>query len=285
MVLILNTLNYGKNGAMKNNAMDSALISVIVATYNWPKALHLVLCALNDQTDSNFEVVIADDGSTQDTGKMIELFKAKANFPTIYLWQEDIGFRLAKARNLGIQQARGEYIIFLDSDCIPQTTFIDHHRQLAENNTFVTGHRVMLANKLSQKILKYKLPIWHKSSVYWMTQFIIGHSNKLLPTLYLSMNRRKKSTKWQGIKGCNLGFWKTDLLKIKGFDESFEGWGYEDSNLVIRMLEMGVRRKSGKFATEVFHLWHKEATRTHADKNYKRLQEQIVAYKKSHKID
>ena len=193
MAPILNILNYGKNGVMKNNSPDLSLISVIIATYNWPEALHLVLCALNNQTDSNFEVIIVDDGSTEDTKAMIELFKAQANFPITHLWQEDIGFRAARARNLGIQQARGEYIIFLDGDCIPQTTFVYRYRQLAENNTFVTGHRAILAKRLSQKILQYHVPIWLKHSIYWIAQFLIGQSNKLFPKLYLPIiNRSKK---------------------------------------------------------------------------------------------
>ena len=108
MAPILNILNYGKNGVMKNNSPDLSLISVIIATYNWPEALHLVLCALNNQTDSNFEVIIVDDGSTEDTKAMIELFKAQANFPITHLWQEDIGFRAARARNLGIQGEKTE---------------------------------------------------------------------------------------------------------------------------------------------------------------------------------
>ena len=87
-------------------------------------------------------------------------------------------------------------------------------------------------------------------------QFIKRSSNKLCPTLSLSDGnwRKKKAYTWQGVKTCNLGAWRSDLLEINGFDEAFNGWGYEDSDLVVRLLNLGVKRKLGKYATEVFPL-------------------------------
>ncbi len=259
---------------MKNNTTYQDLISVIVSTYNWPAALRLVLLALNNQTDRNFEVIIVDDGSTEDTEKMIDAFKTQAKFPLMHLWQEDLGFRAARARNLGIKNAAGDYIIFLDGDCIPTIHFVARHRKLAENNFFVVGHRVILSQSYTAQILRNNIPLWQKNSFYWLLQTLKKNSNKFFPKLYLSfLNRYNKLIKWQGAKTCNLAFWREDLLAVNGFDESFEGWGFEDSDLVIRILNSGKKRKSGKFATEVFHLWHKEADRSQEPNNLKLLNE------------
>jgi glycosyltransferase involved in cell wall biosynthesis len=277
-----NTLNYGRSSKMTTNSVYNGLISVIVSTYNWPKALKLVLRSLQAQSDQNFEVIIVDDGSTGETAELIKGFSKQANFPLKHLWQEDKGFRAARARNLGIRAATGDYIIFLDGDCITQKSFVSKHRRLAEPNFFIAGHRVILNQKFTQEVIQKNIKIWNYASWKWILNRIQGYSNKWAPKPTLKgINRYRKLHKWQGAKTCNLAFWKQDLLNIKGFDESFEGWGFEDSDLVIRILNNGIKRKSGKFATEVFHLWHKTASRSNEVSNLKMLEEAL----KSNKIE
>ena len=111
-------------------------ISVIVATYNRIDALDFVLQSLETQTDSNFEILIADDGSKSDTKNFIEAFKLKSKLQIKHVWQEDLGFRLALIRNLASAQASGEYFIFLDGDCVVQPDFVAQHRQLAKKRLF-----------------------------------------------------------------------------------------------------------------------------------------------------
>ena len=161
------------------------LISVVVYTYNWSEALRLVLISLNNQTDNNFEVIIVDDGSTNETKEMINAFKTQAKFPLQHLWQEDNGFRAARARNLGIKHSAGDYVVFLDGDCVPNTRFVEHHRKLAEKNYFVAGHRIILSQGYTQQALKCQTPIWTKSSLYWLVNATRKNSNKLFPKLYL----------------------------------------------------------------------------------------------------
>ena len=258
---------------MKNSSYHG-LISLIISTYNWPEALYLVLMSLNNQVDKHFEVLIVDDGSTDETRMMIDTFQTQAKFPLTHLWQEDQGFRAAKVRNLGIKHANGEYVIFLDGDCIPNISFISNHRKLIQKNHFVVGHRIILSRKFTKETLQKKSSLWQKKWLYWIINRIKGNSNKFFPKLYLAyLNRHKQPNKWLGAKTCNLAFWKSDLTFIKGFDESFEGWGFEDSDLVIRVLNSGKKRKSGKYATEVFHLWHKEADRSQESKNLSHLQQ------------
>ena len=72
---------------------------------------------------------------------------------------------------------------------------------------------------------------------------------------------------------CNLSAWRGDLLQINGFDESYSGWGLEDSDLVIRLLRSGVNHKSARFAAPVLHLWHGNHDRGGLAENRQRLQE------------
>ena len=120
------------------------LISLVVTTYNRPDALNAVLAACFDQDAGNYEVIIADDGSTANTRELIESLQKTAPVPLKHVWQEDLGFRAAMARNRGTLAAAGEYIVFLDGDCIPQRNFVARHRQLARKGYLVSGSRVLM---------------------------------------------------------------------------------------------------------------------------------------------
>jgi glycosyltransferase involved in cell wall biosynthesis len=108
-------------------------MSIVVATYNWPEALRLCLESLALQTDQHFEVTIADDGSGPATKELIDKFIQGSPFSIQHLWQEDQGFRKTIILNQAIKAAQGDYLIFLDGDCIVQPDFVQRHRQLAEH--------------------------------------------------------------------------------------------------------------------------------------------------------
>ncbi|MFM7049448.1 MAG: glycosyltransferase [Polynucleobacter sp.] len=99
-------------------------ISILLATYNWPEALHFCLESLETQTDRNFEIIIADDGSKPETATLIHAMMERSKHPIQHLWQEDQGFRKTMILNQAIQAAQGEYLIFLDGDCIVQPDFV-----------------------------------------------------------------------------------------------------------------------------------------------------------------
>lgn len=245
------------------------MVSVIVTTYNNRDKLRCVLHALNAQVESRFEVIVVDDGSRRDTREMVEHFQSIANYPLRLIWQPDWGFRAARCRNLGLRVASGDYIVFLDGDCVPQSRFIQQHIALAQLGFFVSGNRVLLSARLSHSVESGSSNIYNRNALFWFVQFIKRSSNKLCPLLSLFDGnwRKKKANTWQGVKTCNLGAWRSDLFKINGFDEAFNGWGYEDSDLVVRLLNLGVKRKLGKYATEVFHLWHAEEDRGRESSN------------------
>jgi glycosyltransferase involved in cell wall biosynthesis len=252
------------------------LISVIISTYNRPDALALVLEQCLVQTDTNYEVIVADDGSDKATRDVVEYAAEHTTIPVNYVWQPDQGFRVAAIRNKGIAKARGEYLIFLDGDCVPQPDFVARHRVLAEPGWTITGSRILLNETLTLAFLTKRLSFTKARLGFWACQRFARKINKFLPLLIKLPDfpqRRIKGFKWRGIKSCNLAAWATDVHEINGFDESFKGWGHEDADFVARLYNNGVYRKKGFCATEVWHLWHKEQPRDYTSLNYKRVLE------------
>lgn len=244
-------------------------LSLVISTYNRPDALAAVVEACFSQSDQNFDIIIADDGSTASTAQCVAALKARSPVPMQHVWQADDGFRLAMARNRGTLAARGDYLVFLDGDCIPQRDFIAQHRKLAQRGYMVTGSRVLLSEAFTARVLAEHIDLPGASGAAKFGYRLHGHMNKVLQLLFRlpDIGRAKHRFSWRRIKGCNLGMWRSDLEKINGFDEGFKGWGHEDSDLVVRMFNAGVNRKDGAFATEVFHLWHREAQRDQASSN------------------
>jgi len=256
------------------------MISVLLATYNWPQALKICLESLSTQTDLDFEIIIADDGSTTTTKDLIEAIQK--NFPVkiTHLWQEDQGFRKTRILNQAIQAAHGEYLVFLDGDCIVQPDFISQHRALSQANHLVTGSRVLLNDELSKQLLLWTNWDFKKFTDNLLSSRLSGGINKYWP-LKIKLGdgawRNYKKFVWRRIKGCNMACWKTDALAIGGFDETMTGWGHEDADFVFRLQSKGLIRKSGSWATEVLHLYHRINDQSNATENARRVREKILA--------
>jgi glycosyltransferase involved in cell wall biosynthesis len=249
-------------------------VSVIVSTYNRPDALGAALRALARQTDRNFEIVVADDGSEPETRDLVSAWTPRAGVPLKHIWQEDRGFRLAEVRNRAIAASAGDYLIFLDGDCLARPDFVAAHRALAEPRHFVCGNRVLLSQKPTLDILAHDLEAENWSFASWATRRARGDINRLLPLVWLPLGPLRKMTDgWEGVRGGNFAFHRADLERVDGFETSFVGWGLEDSDIVIRMIRAGVRRKDGRFATGVLHLWHPEADRSRFAANQAQLDE------------
>jgi glycosyltransferase involved in cell wall biosynthesis len=249
------------------------LISVVVTTYNREDALAAVLRSLARQTDADFEVLVADDGSGPATAALVEAWKAKVGHRVEHVWHSDDGFRAAEIRNRAILAARGRYCLFLDGDCLVRPDFVATHRRLAEPGWFVTGNRVLLSPVLTDKVLREDETPENWTVGRWLAERFRGGVNRLAALLHLPLGplRRMRPTAWQGARSCNMGIWRADLDKVDGFDADYSGWGKEDSDLIVRLLHAGVRRKDGAFATGVIHLWHKEADRGQLSANEKKL--------------
>ncbi len=261
------------------------LISVIVSTYNRPDALDVALRSLSRQSDRRFEIVVADDGSGAATERVVRDWIARAPVAVKHAWHEDRGFRLAEIRNLGIRECAGRYLVFLDGDCITRPSFVAAHRRLAEPGWFVTGNRILMSQRLTEQALA-KTPT--ETSVArpepetfgmlaHLTLRARGDLNRLAPLFALPLGslRKRRATQWRGANGSNMAFWRGDLEVVDGFDAAFTGWGREDSDMFVRLIRAGVRRKDGRFATGVLHLWHREADRSGLDANERQLAEII----------
>lgn len=251
----------------------SDLISVIVATYNREDALDAVLRGLAGQSDRRFEAIVADDGSGPATARVVEAWASRVGNRLIHVRHEDRGFRLAEIRNRAILASSGEVCIFLDGDCIPRAGFVAAHRRLAEPGWFVAGNRVLLSGAMTARILRDRIEPerWALSS--WIPARLNGDINRLLPlmTLPLGPLRRLGGGAWRNARGTNLAIRRSDLDQVDGFDATFNGWGREDSDIIVRLMRIGTRRKDGRFATTVLHLWHPESDRSRLAENERML--------------
>jgi glycosyltransferase involved in cell wall biosynthesis len=255
------------------------LISVIVSTYNRADALDAALRALSRQSDRHFEIVVADDGSGLATRRTVDDWVVRAAVPVKHVWHEDRGFRLAEIRNLGIRASAGRYLVFLDGDCIARRDFVAAHRRLAEIGWFVTGNRILMSRELTEQVLPKGNAPGLEPELWGLAKHLSlrsrGDLNRLAPLFDLPLGgmRKRRARRWSGASGSNMAFWREDLDAVDGFDAAFKGWGREDSDIFIRLIRTGVRRKDGRFATGVLHLWHREADRSGLDANERQLAE------------
>ncbi len=248
-------------------------ISFIVLTYNRSDALLAVLRSLSGQCDARHEVLIADDGSNQEQISMLVQGCPVFKCPVRHVWHPDSGFTASRARNLAASLAVGDYLVFLDGDCVPNRAFVEQHTRLAEAGCFINGSRVLLGERLTRQVTSGTIDLLRCSPFFWFKARIQGESNKLLHLVVWPWRafRVKQGFKWRGIRSCNLAVWRCDFVAVNGFDEIFEGWGHEDADFVLRLSHLGVQRKNGFMATEVFHLWHRENTRDQESVNKKRV--------------
>lgn len=247
--------------------------AVIVTTYNRPDALAAVLEGYCAQRDREFELLVADDGSTEETATVVRDFVRRAGFPLLHVWQEDQGCRPAAIRNRAIASTQADYIIFTDGDCIPSRRFVGTHKALAESGFFLGANRLLLAAELTNRVLRGRIPIHDWTLFRWVQCWVRRDVNRIAPLLALPNGSFRKwaPNRWKGIKTCNLSVWRGDLIRVNGLDESNQGWALEDSDLVIRLLHAGVKHKNARFAAPVFHLWHPERDRRHLQENQQRL--------------
>ena len=254
------------------------LISVIVTTFNREDALDAVLRSLAGQADPDFEVIVADDGSGPGTAALLARWKTKFGRRLEHVWHADRGFRAAEIRNRALVAARGSSCIFLDGDCSVRPDFVGTHRRLAEPGWFVTGNRVLLSPDLTMTVLRENQAPETWRAPRWLAERLRGGVNRLSALLHVPLGslRRIRQRAWQGARSCNLAIWRSDLDRVDGFDADYSGWGKEDSDIIVRLLRAGVRRKDGTFATGVIHLWHAEADRSQLVDNEAKLGEAIA---------
>lgn len=247
--------------------------SLLISTYNRPDALELCLKSILRQTVQPFEVVICDDGSTEETKDLLAKYQGQTNIPIIHVWQPDEGFKVGQIRNKGIAKSSGNYIIQADGDLILHEDFIKDHLAICQPNFFTTGSRVLLSKETTEALIKNNsidLNKYSKSE----TNFFNGLRIPVLRDFFSSRYKIKGSYLYY-IKGCNMAFWKDDLVKINGYNEAITGWGKEDTEICIRLINAGVKKHFLKFGGITHHLFHKEASREMLEKNTAMMQETV----------
>ena len=243
-------------------------VSLIISTYNWPRALYLCLDSVMQQTVMPTEILIADDGSGISTRDVVKHFENISPIPVHHIWHEDRGFRLAAIRNKAIAASSGEYVIQIDGDLILHRHFIQDHIIFARKGCFVTGSRGIITEMLTQKVLNGEI-----TSLSPLMKGISSSNNAvrspIASLLYLTFGPTRSP------RGCNMAFWREDLIRVNGYDERFNGWGYEDAEICIRLKNCGIKQRCMKFRGIVFHLHHNLAERSGSDVNEQRYRETI----------
>lgn len=246
-------------------------LSVIVTTYNNPEALLKVIAGLSTQSRLPDEVIVADDGSGPETGGLVERMRKESGLTIKHVWHEDMGFRAAKIRNEAVKQAEGEYIIFMDGDCVPNRHYVADHLSLAQKGFFVQGKRVILNEKASARFTLDKA----NNTKYLLRETLHGHMGNAHHILRIPFLPASRSTSMRGIKTCNFGVFREDVMAVNGFNEAFIGWGREDSEFAARLYKYGLKRKEHPFMATCFHLWHPENSRESLGRNEALLSETV----------
>lgn len=243
--------------------MISMKVSLIIAVYKDIEALDLIIQALRKQTYKDFEVIVAEDG---DSPEMKSYLSTLYDLRVKHTFQEDLGIRKTRSLNNGILASDGEYLIFIDGDCVPYSTFIEGHVALAEEGYILSGRRINLGPKYSKALREHQLaPYSLEKTFVWRFPFIAkdseeGHTENgfyFTPSglFYRSViGKRKAST---SLLGCNYSCYRKDMVAINGYDEAYgETAVGDDTDLEWRFKGIGLKIKPVKFVANLFHLYH-----------------------------
>jgi glycosyltransferase involved in cell wall biosynthesis len=248
--------------------------ALLISTYNWPEALDLILKSVLKQSQFPDEILIADDGSKEDTRSLIESYQERNAIPIKHIWHKDQGFRKSLILNKTIANCSADYIIQIDGDCIIHKDFVKDHISRAEEGVFLYGSRVNIKKEALSTIFENR--IYHFS-------FLSGHIGKRTRNLRIPLlrDRYKPSPLFSSkVRGCNISYWKKDFLEVNGYNEDMEGWGREDSEFILRTLNNGVQGKRLRYGGIVYHLYHPESSKSNLEDNdmiqQKTIQEKLV---------
>ncbi|ALI99532.1 glycosyltransferase family 2 protein [Rufibacter tibetensis] len=244
--------------------------SLIIATYNWPEALSLCLQSVMKQAVLPQEVLIADDGSGEETRALIHRFQKDFPVPLLHVWQPDHGFQKTMILNKAIAQAKGTYIVQVDGDVILHDKFIEDHLSLATPNRFLAGGRINLSEEHTRHVLENSIVTFTLRDIIKTSNLFNGLRSGFLRRVLANRYKLKGKNKYYA-KGCNMSFWRKDLLAVNGYNENYVGWGPEDSELAARLMNAGIRKKSLKMGGVQYHLHH-----TYVDTSRKAINEELL---------
>lgn len=236
-------------------------VALLVTTFNREDALDLVLQSVHFQSHRPDEVIICDDGSSAKTLACVSSWSGE--LPIKYVWMPNMGFRAARVRNLGILKSQADYLIFVDGDCLLPPSFVERHVHMAKTDRLVTGGRRLLSCSDTFALLTR---IKHIKTAFRGWKFA---------QLPLGSLRDLPVTTWQDVRTCNLSVSKINAESVGGFDEKYIGWGKEDSDFAIRLLQAGFRLRNGRFGACVAHLHHGANSRQFLSANDSLLKKRV----------
>lgn len=233
-------------------------VSVIFTTYNSPVWLEKVLWGFYYQEYKAFEIVVADDGSTDVTKEVIENFKAQSGLTVRHIWQPDEGFQKCQIMNKALEACSGEYVIFTDGDCIPRKDFVQVHVDQAEKGYFLSGGYFKLPMETSEVITKEDIANGDAFDAGWLIARGLKNTHKTMKLTsrgwkvkLLNTLTPTKAT-WNG---HNASGWKSDIMAANGFDERMQ-YGGQDRELGERLFNRGIKSKQIRYAAICLHLDH-----------------------------
>ena len=246
----------------RNNKLNNFSVGVIISTYNNPAWLEKVLWGYICQSVMPDEIVIADDGSGDETRLLIDSFKER--LPIKHVWHPDNGYQKCRILNMAILDARSEYLIFTDQDLIPRSDFVETHLRYAGKGYFLSGGCLLLPMALSKTITGEDIRSQNAFSLKWLI-------NKGLPinlkcsklfrnrpfSLFMNAITPAKAT-WNG---GNSSGWKSDMLAVNGFNEMMQ-YGGQDREFGERLVNLGLKSKQIRYSAILLHLDHKRPYKT-----------------------
>jgi glycosyltransferase involved in cell wall biosynthesis len=236
-------------------------LSLVVAVYNKPENLRLVLAALSRQTFSNAEIIVADDGSGPAVADVVSWGRDRYGLEIVHLWHEDRGWRKNTMLNAAIRAARSPYLVFIDGDCIPARRFLEDHDREREPGRVLIGRRVETGQRWASTFTLERVESGKFEEWGWdeLKDTLAGRALRVEDGLRMpnALVRRLLLRKVRGMLGSNFSAWKSDLEAINGFDELYDGPGCgEDSDIQFRLGLHGVSGKSLRNLAVQYHLWH-----------------------------
>lgn len=226
--------------------------SLITPTYNWPEALELLLLSIKKQSHLPNEVIIADDGSRENTKELIQEFQKNFPVPLHHIWHKDDKNQKPAIMNKAIASSKFDYIIEIDGDIIMHKDFVKDHLSLSEKNVYLYGSRVNIQKNYLETLFK------NKQIDFKFYSKGIKKRGRTFHIPFLA-NRYKKENKISSkLRGCNMSYWKEDFIKINGFNENLVGWGVDDSEMIQRLINIGIQGKRLKYKGIVYHIYHNE---------------------------
>lgn len=250
-------------------------VSVILSTYNQPLWLTKSLVGFANQSRLPDEIVIADDGSGEETRRVIERFRANSPLNLRHVRHADRGFRKTRILNLAIEAAEGDYLIFSDGDCIPRPDYVEAHARLATAGAFLSGGLVRLSLAGSELIDEPLIRSGRCFRPDWVARAGGVPLRRILKVsapraLADTLNRMTRVLPhWSG---SNASCWRRDAVEVGGFDERMQYWR-EDFEFGQRLKNLGVRPLQIRYSAVTLHLDH---DRGYVDPEIMRINEAIL---------